>query len=195
MSFPLRAGLAAVALAATVTVAQAQTTQNQDHTVHHPDGQATAPAKRPAMGPRGQQATMGGESGGMMQMMAPMMRMMMAGGMDGPMAMMQPRHIEGRIAFLKTELKITDAQSQQWNAFADALRQTAKTMTTMRERMMGSGTAASAPEVAEREVKLLSARLDAMKAIATAETALYSVLSEEQKKTGDELLSTPMMRM
>jgi LTXXQ motif family protein len=68
-------------------------------------------------------------------------------------------------------------------------------MMTMHEGMMGSGTAASAPEMAEREIKLLSARLDAMKAIAAAETALYAVLSEEQKKIGNELLSTPMMRM
>ena len=214
MSFSIRAALAALALASAVTIAQAQTTQDQDHTAHHPDGQATAPAQRPAtrapgqpaMGPRGQQQQMmmmgGGEAGmmQMMQMMAPMMRtMMMAnGGMDGmggPMAMMQPRHVEGRIAFLKTELKITDAQSQQWNAFADTLRQGAKGMMSVREGMMGGGAVASAPELAEREVKLLSARLEAMKAIAAAETALYSVLSDEQKKTADELLSTPMGRM
>ena len=35
-------------------------------------------------------------------------------------------HIEGRIAFLKAELKITDAQLPQWNTFADALRSDAK---------------------------------------------------------------------
>jgi hypothetical protein len=29
-------------------------------------------------------------------------------------------HVEGRIAFLKTELKITEAQSPQWNQFAEA---------------------------------------------------------------------------
>jgi LTXXQ motif family protein len=195
MSFTIRSALVAIALASALTIAQAQTSQNQDHTVHHPDGQSAAPAKRPTMGPRGQQMMMRGESGGMMQMM----RMMMTGGgmegMAGRMAMMQPRHVEGRIAFLKTEIKITDQQSQQWNMFADALRQNAKTMMTMHEGMMESGTAASAPEMAEREIKVLSARLDAMKASAAAETALYAVLSEEQKKIGDELLSTPTMRM
>jgi LTXXQ motif family protein len=195
MSFAIRSALGVIAFACALPVAQAQTAQNQDHTVHHPDGQAAAPARPPAMGSREQQMMMGGQSGTMMQMM----RMMMTGGgmdgMSGPMAMMQPRHVEGRIAFLKTELKITDPQSQQWNTFADALRQNAKTMMTMHEGMMGSGTAASAPEMAEREIKLLSARLDAMKAIAAAETALYAVLSEEQKKIGNELLSTPMMRM
>jgi hypothetical protein len=204
MNFSIRTALAAVALASALTIAEAQTTQDQDHAVHHPPTQPQRPAMRglgqPGMGPRGQQMMMGGNTADMMQMMLPMMRMMMMepGGMDaagGPMGMMQPRHIEGRIAFLRTELKITDAQSQQWNAFADALRQSAKAMITMREGMMGGGEVLSAPEQAEREVKLLSARLDAMKAIAAAETALYGVLSDEQKKTADELLSTPMGRM
>ena len=36
------------------------------------------------------------------------------------------RHIEGQIAFYKAELHITDAQTAQWNAFADTLRSGAK---------------------------------------------------------------------
>src|SRR5919202_1070827 len=34
----------------------------------------------------------------------------------------RPSRVEGRIAFLKAELKITDAQTPQWNAVADAMR-------------------------------------------------------------------------
>jgi hypothetical protein len=34
-----------------------------------------------------------------------------------------------------------------------------------------------------------------MKAVAGAETALYGVLSDDQKKTADELLSTPIGMM
>jgi hypothetical protein len=62
-----------------------------------------------------------------------MMRMMM--GQNG-MAMMA-KHIEGRLAFLKTELKITDAQLPLWNAFAQALRDNATAMQTMPHAMMG----------------------------------------------------------
>ena len=40
-------------------------------------------------------------------------------------------HVEGRIAFLKTELKITDAQQPLWNAVADAMRASAKDMAAM----------------------------------------------------------------
>ena len=62
----------------------------------------------------------------------PMMRMMM--GQNG-MSMMA-KHIEGRIAFLKTELKITDAQLPLWNAFAQAMRDDASTMQAMPHPMM-----------------------------------------------------------
>ena len=34
--------------------------------------------------------------------------------------------IEGRLAFLKTELKITEAQTAAWNQLADVIRTAAK---------------------------------------------------------------------
>src|SRR5579859_4383022 len=37
-------------------------------------------------------------------------------------------HIEGRIAFLKTELKITDAQQAQWDKVAAAMRENSQAM-------------------------------------------------------------------
>jgi LTXXQ motif family protein len=176
MSFPIHSAFAAVALASALTVAQAQTTQVQDHTAHRHAGQGMSPAQRPAMGTQGHQMMMGGDGAGMMPMM-------------------QPRHVEGRIAFLKTELKITDAQSQQWGGFADALRGNAKAMTTMHDQMMHAGAATSAPERADHEVKMVSMRLEGLKAIAGAETTLYTVLTDDQKKTADELLSMPMGSM
>jgi LTXXQ motif family protein len=175
MSFPIHSALAAVALASALTVAQAQTPQEQDHAAHRHAGQGMGPAQRPAMGPQGDQMMMGGGS--------------------GMMPMMQPRHVEGRIAFLKTELKITDAQSQQWSAFADALRENAKAMTTMHDRMMSDGATTSAPQLAERHIQMMSAHLEQMKAITGAEAKLYAVLSDDQKKTADELLSMPMGSM
>ena len=80
MSLPLNSALAAVALASTLTVAQAQITQEQYHPAHHHSSEAMTPAQSPAMGPRGHQM------------------MMMGGDRAGMMPMMQPRHIEGRIA-------------------------------------------------------------------------------------------------
>src|SRR5262245_23983233 len=73
--------------------------QQPQHEEHHP------PAPPAAAGP----GMPGGMTGGGDMLMTGMMRMMM--GRDG-MAMMSAmaRHVEGRLAFLKTELKITDAQ-------------------------------------------------------------------------------------
>ena len=66
----------------------------------------------------------------------------MPGGMMGMMGhemMGMADHVEGRIAFLKTELKITETQMPQWTAFADTLRANAKRMSEMRNSMMQGG--------------------------------------------------------
>ena len=56
------------------------------------------------------------------------------------------RHVEGRIAFLKTELKITDAQQPLWNAVADAMRADAASIGDMPDGMNGIRRAAWLPE-------------------------------------------------
>jgi hypothetical protein len=48
-------------------------------------------------------------------------------------------HVDGRLAFLKAELKITEAQTSQWNAFSDALRENARRMGGMSATMMQGG--------------------------------------------------------
>ena len=79
---------------------------------------------------------MGGGHGSMMDMMH-----MMMGERGGGMGMMSAMagHVEGRLAFLKTELKITDTQQPLWNKFADALRDNAKTMTQVMQGRMSPG--------------------------------------------------------
>lgn len=147
-----------------------------------------------------------GPSGPMMgprMMMGPMMGM-------GPM--MDPsQHIEGRLAFLKTELKITDAQMPQWTKFADAFRANAQRMgelhktmaTTMGPgRMMGqdsmsgqAGVPLPWPDRLDRIEKALTAHLDLVRAIKGPATELYAVLSDDQKRTADTLLRGPMGMM
>lgn len=198
-------------LAATTAAACAQAPAAGDP--HHPP-QTAAPAQpapgQPGMG--GQHGMMGGMP--MMQMMhemmrdMPMMNMMrtMRGmGMMGPgMAGIIDR-VEGRIAFLRAELKITDAQAGAWNAFADALRTNAQKLGQVRASMTPQPGAAQpqAPTLAERldlQERWLLARLEGTRAIKSAFTSLYGTLSDEQKKTADELLAphmgmTGMMRM
>ena len=67
-----------------------------------------------------------------------MMRMMQSMRMMGPgmMGMGMIERVEGRIAFLRAELKITDAQTNAWNAFADALRANSQKLAAIRPAMM-----------------------------------------------------------
>src|SRR5436853_7728039 len=49
------------------------------------------------------------------------------------------RHIEGRIAFLKAELKITEAQQAQFDVVAAVMRENAQAMRQTFEAMRGNG--------------------------------------------------------
>ena len=105
--------------------------------------------------------------------------------------------IEGRIAFLRTELKITDAQTNAWNSFADALRTNAKKLGEVRTSMMSHMGAAQQqpPALTERlnlQEQWLIARLEETRAMKSALTNLYAVLTEDQRKTANELLGLHM---
>ena len=148
---------------------------------HHPGG-APPSAAMPA----------GPMSGvGEMPMMG-MMRTIM--GQDG-MGMMSG-HAEGRVAFLKAELKITDAQLPLWNAVADAIRANAKGMSEMMSGMMGrSQSTATLPEKLASREKMMTAHLEALRKFKAAVDPLYAALSDDQKKTADEVLIGPMGMM
>ena len=172
----------------------------QDHEAHHPDGakpgqSSPTPPSPPAMGQQ-QQGMMGGMN--MMNMMGnmrDMMRMMgmMERGMGG---MATIDRVEGRIAFLRAELKITDAQANAWNAFADALRTNAQKLAAVRPAMMmpqpGSGAPQSLADRLDAQERWLVARLEGTRAIKAAFAPIYGVLSDDQKKTANELLAPHM---
>lgn len=202
-----RSALAAALLLATVS-SPSWAQSPAEHQAHHSDQKEAPAAKQPA--PPATQPGMGGTQqggsvmgGGMMGMMGgkmPMMDMMQMMGMmrqggDGMGGMEMIDHVEGRIAFLRTELKITDAQAATWNAFADALRANAKSLGEVRSSMMGQGGAT--PTLIDRlnvQEKWLAARLEGTRAIKSALTDLVATLSDDQKKTADELL-VPHMGM
>jgi LTXXQ motif family protein len=132
-------------------------------------------------------------------MMMPMMGGPGGMGMMGMMGMAD--HVDGRIAFLKAELKITDAQMSQWNAFADALRENARRMSgtpammmqMMQGGMMGQdGASVSAPDRLDRMEKMMTTMLETIKATKVALAPLYAVLTDEQKKAADQLIRGPM---
>jgi hypothetical protein len=99
-------------------------------------------------------------------------------------------HVEGRIAFLKAELKITDAQSKAWDDVATAMRQGAAARTALYEEMRGRGDQplTAVDRLAFRD-KAMAVRAENGKAFTAAFTTLYTQLSDEQKKAADQLLS------
>ena len=198
----------ALMLAATTAVTSAQAPTAGDP--HHPPQSAT-PAPAPAQPPTGQPGMgmmgdmpMMNMMGRMRDMMGdmPMMNMMAMMRMMRMMEMMGPGmtaidRIEGRIAFLRAELNITEAQASAWNAFADAMRSNAKKLAEVRASMMARLDAGQqqAPTMAERldqQERSLLARLEGTRALKSAVTNLYGTLSEDQKKTANELLAPQM---
>jgi hypothetical protein len=206
----------ALTVAALTVPAWAQTPTPAEHDSHHPSDSAKsepAPATpAPAAGPPGTNAPQGGMGGmpmmGMMKGMMnnmPMMNMMetmqaakmMGPGMGGMGGMATIDRIEGRIAFLRAELKITDAQASAWNAFADALRSNAKKLGELRASMMGKSDDAQQPAATmadrlDRQEQWLLARLEGIRAMKTAFTKLNESMSDEQKKTANDILAPHM---
>ena len=175
-----------LALGATPAFAQ----QGNERDEHHP-GTAAAPASGTPQ--QGAAAGMMAGSGGM-----PMMGMMgpgMMGGGTGQMGMMSAMagHVEGRIAFLKAELKITDAQLTLWNAVAEAIRANAKSMGPMSGGMMGTmSQPAPLPDRLAAREKMMASGLESLHRLKAAIDPLYASLTDDQKKTADELMTGPM---
>ncbi|MBI3516606.1 MAG: Spy/CpxP family protein refolding chaperone [Proteobacteria bacterium] len=140
---------------------------------HHPAGAAQPPSPA-APAPSASQGM------GMM----PMMHMMMTHGA-------RLDHIEGRLAFLKAELKITDGQLPYWNVFADAMRSQAKAMGSG-PMAMPSGAPQTAPGRLDTEEHHLTASLNAVRALKATVQPLYAVLEAAQKQTFDQLALHPM---
>jgi hypothetical protein len=128
--------------------------------------------------------------------MAPMMQMMekMMGshmGMPGMGATSGTAdvtdRIEGRIAFLKAELEITDKQIADWNVLADALRSSRQHLVEARKYLVPDDKA-NTPDRMERYERHLTERLEAVKSARTAFARLYPSLNDSQKQTADTIL-------
>jgi hypothetical protein len=163
---------------------------------HHPPGgsspapQSEAPIAAPqppaaAPSPESPQGMMGP---GMMGGAGPM-------GMMGQM--MAPARIEGRIAFLRTELGITAAQQPLWDTFANALRANARGMAGMMSAMqdqMTSGQGPALPQRVDAHERMLAGRLEALRKVKATLDPLYAALDDTQRRAADQLLMPmPMM--
>jgi hypothetical protein len=65
----------------------------------------------------------------------------------------------------------------------------------MQGQMMQGGMAVAWPDRLDRYERMLSGRLEAVRALKVAAQPLYAVLTDEQKKLADQLMSSPMGMM
>jgi hypothetical protein len=108
--------------------------------------------------------------------------MMMAPGMIQAFA-------EGKLAFLKSWLSITEAQSGPWNTFADAVRAQAKSIAeSQQKRMPATGQEWTLPQWVDVHLQTMEEHLAAMKKIKPALEALYQALTPEQRQKADQLI-------
>jgi hypothetical protein len=115
-------------------------------------------------------------------------------GMHGAGAWHGLERVEGHIAFLKTELKITSAQESQWQKVAQAMRQGAERMKALRDakRAEADKPTTSLERLKARE-KFTQAHAESTRAFVAAYEPLYNAMSEEQRQAADALF-TPRHR-
>jgi hypothetical protein len=114
-------------------------------------------------------------------------------GADGPLGLHEIDRVEGRLAFIRAELKISDAQLPAWTVFADAVRTNATTMHAERRYMSGRvGADVSLPDRLAAQANAFAAHAEEMAKLKDALDPLYASLSPEQKKTADEIVFSPM---
>lgn len=187
------AGVAALALV--VAIIGTAVAQNQSQPVPSSPGGTSGPHGMMGYGNYGFMGPgmmgYGGSYGGM----GPWM--MGSGGSGQAMCGVMAGHIEGRLGYIKAELKITDAQEPLWNTYAAAARDNANTMvarctTVMSQR--GTSTV-SLPDRLDQHEQLMAAQLDAVRAMNKALKPLYAALSDSQKQSADQLFWGPMGMM
>jgi hypothetical protein len=113
-----------------------------------------------------------------------MMRKMMCGVSE---------HVDGRLAYLKAELKLTDQQQAAWNSFADAFRAAAQKTGQFCASITDEhgGHEGVIDHLAKMESHM-TAHLESVRSVKAAIEPLFKVLTDEQKKTANEALTSVM---
>ena len=90
--------------------------------------------------------------------------------------------VEARITELHSRLKITDAQATQWDAFAQVMRDNAKSMTDALDKRAAAAKTATAVDDMRSYQAVTQAHADGMAKLVPAFESLYNAMSPEQQK-------------
>lgn len=100
-------------------------------------------------------------------------------------APMREQHVEQRITYLHSALKITPQQESQWNAFADVMRSNGQTMAQLYEQRKAD-TNRTALDDMKQYAQITQAHAEGMKKLVDAFEPLYNSFSPDQKKLADQ---------
>jgi len=99
------------------------------------------------------------------------------------------QHVEGHIAFLHAELRITPAQEQLWAAVANAMREDVKEMQDAEMQVSRqSQSSETAIQYLQNRAMFANLRARGEARFLAALQPLYESLSTQQKQAADELL-------
>jgi periplasmic protein CpxP/Spy len=102
--------------------------------------------------------------------------------------------VEQRISDMHTQLKITDAQSTQWDAYAQTMRDNAtRASSAFHDRAQKMSTM-NADDVMKSYAQLAQMHADDMQKLSSAWSALYAVLSADQKQIADDMFHNKAAR-
>ncbi|MGB3536630.1 MAG: Spy/CpxP family protein refolding chaperone [Mesorhizobium sp.] len=101
--------------------------------------------------------------------------------------------IDGRLAYMKTELKITSEQAAAWDAFAAVVRTSVEThndmmRSTAKKSDDGAIFDKPLPERLASQITRMEARLAQIKSVKVAADDLYAVLTNDQKAVADDVV-------
>ncbi len=97
--------------------------------------------------------------------------------------------VETRIADLKTKLKITEAQSAQWEAVATVMRDNAKEAQARYDEREANGGATTAIDDLKNYAAAAQGHADGLKKMEAAFETLYTAMSDDQKKNADAVFA------
>ncbi len=119
------------------------------------------------------------------------------GGQHGRFGSSMGRHVDGILAFVKTELKITAGQEPAWQEFSTAVRELARERTGfrsgMRDRAQDGSKDAPLVDRIDRRLAMMEQGTAHLRRMAEAVKSLYAELTPAQQQLADQLV--PMGRM
>jgi protein CpxP len=96
-------------------------------------------------------------------------------------------NVEQQITTMHSQLSITDAQSKQWDAYAQTMRDNAQKTSDALSGRRQKMAAMNADDVMKSYAELAQMHADQMQKLASAWSDVYAVLTPDQKQTADTL--------